>query len=47
MGLLDRFIYLSFGLSVIRVFIGGRLIVTFLHQLDPANAARACLSRCR
>jgi hypothetical protein len=36
MGLLDRFIYLSLGPSVIRVFIGGRLIVTFLHQLDPA-----------
>ena len=35
-GLLDRLVYLSVGLSVILAFIGAKLIVTFLHELNPA-----------
>ena len=31
-GLLDRLVYLSIGLSVILVFIGGKLILTYLHE---------------
>jgi tellurite resistance protein TerC len=31
-GLLDRLIYLSLGLSVILMFIGVKLIMTFLHE---------------
>jgi tellurite resistance protein TerC len=34
-GLLDRLVYLSVGLSVILAFIGGKLILTFLHDLNP------------
>jgi tellurite resistance protein TerC len=35
-GLLDRLVYLSLGLSVILAFIGGKLILTFLHDVNPA-----------
>jgi len=35
-GLLDRLVYLSVGLSVILAFIGVKLILTFLHELQPA-----------
>jgi tellurite resistance protein TerC len=35
-GLLDRLVYLSTGLSVILAFIGVKLILTFLHDLNPA-----------
>jgi tellurite resistance protein TerC len=35
-GLLDRLIYLSLGLSVILAFIGVKLILTFLHEVNPA-----------
>lgn len=31
-GLLDRLVYLSLGLSVILIFIGGKLILTYLHE---------------
>jgi len=31
-GLLDRLIYLSLGLSIILMFIGVKLIMTFLHE---------------
>ncbi len=31
-GLLDRLVYLSIGLSVILIFIGGKLILTYLHE---------------
>jgi tellurite resistance protein TerC len=31
-GLLDRLIYLSLGLSFILIFIGAKLIMTFLHE---------------
>jgi tellurite resistance protein TerC len=34
-GLLDRLVYLSVGLSVILAFIGGKLILTFLHDVNP------------
>jgi tellurite resistance protein TerC len=34
-GLLDRLVYLSLGLSVILAFIGGKLILTFLHDVNP------------
>lgn len=34
-GLLDRFIYLSTGLSVILVFIGVKLILEFVHSINP------------
>jgi tellurite resistance protein TerC len=35
-GLLDRLVYLSVGLSVILAFLGGKLILTFLHDLNPS-----------
>ena len=35
-GLLGRLVYLSLGLSVILAFIGVKLILTFLHELNPA-----------
>jgi tellurite resistance protein TerC len=35
-GLLDRLVYLSLGLSVILAFIGVKLILTFLHEANPA-----------
>jgi tellurite resistance protein TerC len=35
-GLLDRLVYLSVGLSVILAFIGVKLILTFLHDLEPS-----------
>jgi tellurite resistance protein TerC len=35
-GLLDRLVYLSLGLSVILAFIGVKLILTFLHDLNSA-----------
>ncbi|HLZ39033.1 MAG TPA: TerC family protein [Mycobacteriales bacterium] len=35
-GLLDRLIYLSLGLSAILAFIGVKLILTFLHEVNPA-----------
>ena len=35
-GLLDRLIYLSLGLSVILVFIGIKLILTFAHEANTA-----------
>ena len=31
-GLLDRLVYLSLGLSIILIFIGGKLILTYLHE---------------
>ena len=31
-GLLDRLVYLSLGLSIILIFIGAKLILTFLHE---------------
>jgi len=34
-GLLDRLVYLSLGLSAILAFIGGKLILTFLHDVNP------------
>jgi tellurite resistance protein TerC len=34
-GLLDRLIYLSLGLAAILVFIGGKLILTFAHEVNP------------
>lgn len=35
-GLLDKLVYLSTGLAVILVFIGIKLILTYLHELNPA-----------
>jgi tellurite resistance protein TerC len=35
-GLLERLVYLSLGLSVILAFIGVKLILTFLHDLEPS-----------
>lgn len=35
-GLLDRLIYLSLGLAVILVFIGVKLVLTYLHELNPS-----------
>jgi tellurite resistance protein TerC len=35
-GLLDRLVYLSLGLSAILLFIGAKLILHYLHELDPA-----------
>lgn len=35
-GLLDRLVYLSLGLALILVFIGGKLILTFAHEMNPA-----------
>jgi tellurite resistance protein TerC len=35
-GLLDRLVHLSIGLAVILGFIGVKLILTFLHDLNPA-----------
>lgn len=35
-GLLDKLVYLSLGLSVILVFIGIKLVLTYLHDLNPA-----------
>jgi len=33
-GLLDRLIYLSIGLAAILVFIGGKLILTYIHEIN-------------
>lgn len=33
-GLLDRLIYLSLGLSIILIFIGFKLLLTYLHELN-------------
>jgi len=33
-GLLDRLIYLSLGLSIILIFIGFKLLLTFFHELN-------------
>ncbi len=35
-GALDRLVYLSIGLAVILVFIGIKLVLTYLHTLNPA-----------
>jgi tellurite resistance protein TerC len=35
-GLLDKLIYLSTGLAVILVFIGIKLVLTYLHELNPS-----------
>ena len=35
-GLLDKLVYLSLGLSVILVFICIQLVLTYLHELNPA-----------
>lgn len=35
-GLLDRLVYLALGLSVILIFIGVKLILTFAHEANPA-----------
>lgn len=35
-GLLDKLVYLSFGLSIILIFIGIKLILTYLHELNPS-----------
>ena len=35
-GLLDRLVYLSTGLSVILVFIGIKLVLTYLHEVNPS-----------
>lgn len=35
-GLLDKLVYLSMGLAIILVFIGVKLILTFLHEVNPA-----------
>lgn len=35
-GLLDKLIYLSTGLAVILVFIGGKLVLTFFHEQFPS-----------
>jgi tellurite resistance protein TerC len=35
-GLLDKLVHLSIGLAVILGFIGVKLILTFLHELNPA-----------
>lgn len=35
-GLLDKLIYLSTGLAVILVFIGIKLVLTYLHDLNPS-----------
>jgi tellurite resistance protein TerC len=34
-GLLDKLVYLSTGLSIILMFIGVKLILTYLHELNP------------
>jgi tellurite resistance protein TerC len=35
-GLLDKLVYLSTGLSVILVFIGVKLVLTYLHEVNPS-----------
>lgn len=35
-GLLDKLVYLSTGLAVILVFIGIKLVLTYLHDLNPS-----------
>jgi tellurite resistance protein TerC len=35
-GLLDKLVYLSTGLAVILVFIGIKLVLTYLHELNPS-----------
>jgi tellurite resistance protein TerC len=35
-GLLDKLVYLSIGLAVILVFIGAKLILTYLHEVYPS-----------
>jgi tellurite resistance protein TerC len=35
-GLLDKLIYLSMGLSIILVFIGVKLVLTFAHEMNNA-----------
>lgn len=34
-GLLDRLVYLSLGLAIILIFIGAKLILTFVHEMAP------------
>jgi tellurite resistance protein TerC len=34
-GLLDKLVYLSIGLAVILMFIGAKLILTYVHELNP------------
>ncbi len=35
-GLLDKLIYLSTGLAIILIFIGIKLVLTYLHELNPS-----------
>jgi tellurite resistance protein TerC len=35
-GLLDKLVYLSLGLAIILVFIGIKLVLTYLHEVNPA-----------
>ncbi|MCX6434399.1 MAG: TerC family protein, partial [Actinobacteria bacterium] len=35
-GLLDKLVYLSTGLAVILVFIGIKLVLTYLHEINTA-----------
>jgi tellurite resistance protein TerC len=35
-GLLDKLVYLSLGLSAILVFIGVKLILLYLHEIDES-----------
>jgi tellurite resistance protein TerC len=35
-GLLDKLVYLSTGLAVILVFIGIKLVLTYLHEINPS-----------
>jgi tellurite resistance protein TerC len=35
-GLLDKLVYLSIGLAVILIFIGGKLILTYFHELNTS-----------
>jgi tellurite resistance protein TerC len=35
-GLLDKLVYLSTGLAIILIFIGIKLVLTYLHELNPA-----------
>ena len=35
-GLLDKLVYLSLGLAIILVFIGIKLVLTYLHEVNPS-----------
>lgn len=39
-GLLDKLVYLSLGLSVILVFIGVKLVLTYFHELFPDSVPK-------